>query len=172
MQTTKTKTQRKVYNAYTNIDCVTAEPGRDYRNWIEISEEKLKEREKKLLQHKVDVIQNIMNKILNLRIGREVTFELDKVIINSTISELNTIIGSWQGVNISRAKQISYSRFRDYFVRAKNWWDGRKKQMYGKVFWIAVFDYLRKVFQLCFSRPITISLFFFMDDRIFSPISF
>ena len=58
MQTLSTRKPRKVYNAYSDIDCVTTEAGQDYINWIQISKEKLKEREGKLLQHKVVIIQS------------------------------------------------------------------------------------------------------------------
>ena len=145
MEAKKSKKQRVVHNALVDVDSVTTEPGECYINWIEITKQKLKEREQRLLQHKVNEIEKIMNATLTNNTDNACTLTLNQTIRNQTLSALNALILSWHGINITKVKHNSYSRFRDYFVRAKNWWDGTKKKVYGKVFWIVVFEYLRKV---------------------------
>lgn len=58
---------RIVKNAHVDIENVSIESGSNYCNWIEITKQKLKERENKLLRIKLNLIQKIFNDVKYFR---------------------------------------------------------------------------------------------------------
>eukprot|EP01083_Nonionella_stella_P318720 1166406_1 len=137
---------RKVKNAYIDISKVSEDRGTHYHKWIAIAQQKLKEREYKLLEVRTDII---------MRIVQEQTKSTNKneSIIPSTffelcLFELYTLIDSWQGVKLSKLSSNSgcTDSFKNYFMVAKNWWDQKKKQKYGQLFWCGVFDFIQQYY--------------------------
>ena len=51
--------QRVVKNAHVDIEGVTSESGNNYCNWIQITKQKLKEREAKMINIKMKLIKSI-----------------------------------------------------------------------------------------------------------------
>ena len=76
-----------------------------------------KERESKLLAIKITEIERIINEELHSE------YQVSTTLINGVLSKFHDVIMKWQGVHLDRIKKRPISRFRDYFVIGKNWWD-------------------------------------------------
>lgn len=59
----KERKQRVVKNAHVEIEDVNEVSGYNYCNWIQITKQKLKEREKKLINTKIDIIERIFQQV-------------------------------------------------------------------------------------------------------------
>ena len=68
----------------------------------------------------------------------------------SCLSELYRLIDGWHGVKLSKlsSKSESLSSFKNYFTVAKNWWDQKKKQKYGQLFWCGIFKYIQAFYEV------------------------
>ena len=133
---------RKLKNTIVDIESIDIECGDNYINWIKLTKEKLKERESKLLMIRIYEIESNVNKHLTQEIQKyKISFEFIKSILNGNLFR---IIDSWKGINISRLKK-KLNKFKDYFLKSKNWWDTNKQKIIALSFWIPVFKNIQKV---------------------------
>ena len=131
--------QRTVKNGYIDIDSVTTAPGFKYCNWMKLTKEKLKQREIKLLSIKISEIENIVNKKL-LTSSNPCTYTINKTAIENIIAtSIISVVDGWKGVHVDRIKK-NLTKFRDYFVIGKNWWDIKKQNLIAVHFWINIFE--------------------------------
>eukprot|EP01084_Bolivina_argentea_P010236 19055_1 len=137
----KPRKKRIVKNAYVDVDSVKAQPGIDYCDWIRITRQKLKERERKLFQITIDKIESIVNKEIQKQpqVHHGAIFVFPSQISEQTLAQLFEKINDWQGVQTSRLKS-PMTCYRNYFDVAKNWYIQTKKKIYGDLFWVRVFD--------------------------------
>ena len=145
----------QVSNGYINIDIdnIRDPPGEDFETWIEITKEKLKERESRLMSARISALQNIINEQCaafetahsSLQFGgRSVSAAVadhDRVlhsgVIEECLNKLSLSLQLWHGVNLSKTKK-SLSTFREYFVIGKCWFDQKKKSILAPDFWIKI----------------------------------
>ena len=88
-----------------------------------------------------------IERIVNGELHRE--YCVSSVVINDVLSKFHEVIMQWQGVHLDRIKKRPISRFRDYFVIGKNWWDLTKKKLLGNLFWLEIFRQIQRV-RICF----------------------
>lgn len=156
----KNRKHRTIYNGYINIDNIETSPGNNYIKWIKITKDKLKQREIQLLSIKIAEIQRIVNESIcgSINIQNSVNktayqshynrnYQISNSLIQSIFHEfLFPAIDRWNGVHIDRIKK-TITKFRDYFVIGKNWWDLSKKRLIGSVFWVKIFEDIDQVKQ-------------------------
>ena len=144
--------QRRTINGYIDIDNITQEPGEEYENWIQITKQKLKERECKLMSVRVSTLQNIINQQCklfeeinsnnNIYQQKITVYDYNNIIsrdiINQCLNKLYLSLQLWNGVNLVKTKK-SLSTFRKYFVIGKCWFDQKKKNILAPDFWIKFF---------------------------------
>ena len=136
--------QRAVHNAYIDIDSVTITPGLNFSHWKNLTKQKLMERETKLLNIKMREIERIVTKQLSL-LSNGCIYKINNMVKHMINTSISSAIQKWQGNQINRTNK-KFPRFRDYFVIAKNTWDGRKKQkIIGIHFWITILNHIQKV---------------------------
>lgn len=137
--------RRKINNGLIDVDSVDISAGANYANWIAISKEKLKERETKLIQLRLEQIVNIMNQAISelaIDIPRHGdTFVVDERMIENAKAYLFLIIDKWNGIQTGRTKK-AMEEFRDYFKLSKHWFDQVKKTVFGTIFWLNLFHFL------------------------------
>ena len=90
---------------------------------------------------KIHEIEHIVNKELR----HSIKFKIDTEFTQKLSSELFAIIDKWEGVKIKRTTEGTMIRYRDYFKRAKKWWDQTKRKVFGRTFWINIFKYIIEV---------------------------
>eukprot|EP01083_Nonionella_stella_P076333 207954_1 len=134
----KTRKRRTVKHGYVALDHVTIEPGPNYCDWIQLTRHKLKERERNLLNVKRHQIESIMNLKL-IPYTNRFKFTVPSAITDTTLRLLYEKIDTWQGVEIARLK-VSITLYRDYFDKAKKWWDQVKNSILGDAFWVPIFN--------------------------------
>ena len=134
---TKPRTPRQPKTAIIDIDFANVEPGDNFINWIDLTKQKLKERERKLLTIRISEIESIVNE--------QVYYKISAEFIESVLNvNFFPIIDEWKGINIWRIKK-PLKEFKDYFAKGRNWWDINKQNITGSAFWIPVFEDIRKV---------------------------
>jgi len=141
----------RVSNGYIDIDNIRDPPGEDFENWIEITKQKLRERESKLMSARISALQNIIKEqcaafesahsSLQFR-GRSVELTdpeqvLHSGVIEECLNKLSQSLQFWRGVNLSKTKK-ALSTFREYFVIGKCWFDQKKKSILAPDFWIKI----------------------------------
>ena len=140
----RARKQRTGKNGYIDIDSVTITPGIDFCNWIRLTKEKLKERETKLLMIKISEIESIVNKQLSTS-TRPCIYKINRILMENNINtSIISVIDEWPGVHIDRIKK-NLTKFRDYFVIGKNWWDIKKQKLIANHFWIKIFEDIDQV---------------------------
>ena len=141
----------RVSNGYIDIDNIRDPPGEDFETWIEITKEKLKERESKLMSARISALQNIIKEQCaafesahcSLQFGgRSVRVsDQDRVlhsgVIEECLNKLSLSLQLWHGVNLSKTKK-TLNTFREYFVIGKCWFDQKKKSILAPDFWIKI----------------------------------
>ena len=148
----KNRKHRTINNGHINIDNIDTSPGINYIEWIRIAKDKLKQREIQLLSVKITEIQRIVNETIcpsiNLNLKNQdhsQKYTISNSLIQSIFDEfLFPAIDRWSGVHIDRIKK-QLTKFRDYFVIGKNWWDLSKKRLIGSVFWVKIFEDIDQV---------------------------
>ena len=122
----RTRKQRIVKNGCIEVDNVTVSAGYLYSEWIRLSKEKLLEREGALMKIRIDKIQSIVNKQIEIYIGKISDKKTSSsksnqyFVSDNTLSlvqnSIKTTIDSWNGIDLN--KKISskpYQKFREYF---------------------------------------------------------
>ena len=61
-----------------------------------------------------------------------------------------------------------YSNFYDYFTRSRNWWDNSKKLIYGKEYYLYLFDKLHKHIRGCSNKHYQNKQIFVESSQIYS----
>eukprot|EP01084_Bolivina_argentea_P284215 487023_1 len=141
----------KQHNCIIDIDDVNQEPGEGYENWTKIARKKLNEREDKIMSIRVIVLETIINRkckefetINSIKNNATIhNFKVNDEIVNECLMKLGLCLELWNGVSLTKTKK-SLSTFRQYFIAAKKWFDVKKKQIIGPVFWIKLFDILKQ----------------------------
>ena len=103
--------------------------------------DQIKQREVELTNIKIHEIEWIVNQELRHRIK----FKIDTEFSQRLSSGLFVMIDKWNGVGTMRKTTVKMKHYQDYFKRAKKWWDQSKKKVFGKTFWIHIFEYIIKV---------------------------
>eukprot|EP01084_Bolivina_argentea_P258154 435099_1 len=163
LPTKNSKQKRTVKNALVNIENVTIQPGFNYRNWIALTQIKLKEREIELVKIRLQsVSDSISTSLLQFtsEISQIVQFEPQVHIpINDMEysnykafgnairkTKLNTFKKStWKGYKGKSRDDIN--TFQDYFKRGKSWWDLRKVDIIAKHILIPISDMINQFAQ-------------------------
>eukprot|EP01084_Bolivina_argentea_P260948 440829_1 len=143
----KRRKQRVVKGRYVDIDSVDVASGTNYSNWITITKHKLKERELKLLQIKINTTGTVINQAIsdhNILSLTTTTFKVTEKTTQQTLKHLYNTIDEWNGVNTSRTKS-TLNTFRDYFTVAKKWFDSAKKKQIGKIYWLLVLQQIKQL---------------------------
>eukprot|EP01083_Nonionella_stella_P054735 144474_1 len=120
----------------------------DFENWINITKQRLKEREDKLMHTRITTLQCIINDAcqafenlnsLNGSTQRVTVLHYDQLIHTSLVHEcldkLHLTLSMWNGVNLYKTKQTP-TTFRKYFTIGKAWFDQKKKSILTPDFWI------------------------------------
>ena len=138
---TKLRKPRQLRNAIINIDFVNVESGDNFVNWFNLTKQKLKERERKLLMIRISEIESIVNK-------KQINYKISDEFIESVLNKnFFPSIDKWKGINIWRIKK-PLKKFKDYFAKGRNWWDINKQNIIGSAFWIPVFQDIQKVHKI------------------------
>ena len=127
---TKPRKRRKVKNATIDIDSVNIECSENFVNWIKLTKEKLKQRERKLLMVRIAEIESIISKQLYMTDSSSNSnthsnnnngnYKISCKFIESVLNgNLFPIIDKWKGVNMWRIKK-PLNEFKDYFVKGRN----------------------------------------------------
>ena len=142
----KPKKLRTFNNLLIDIFSINVECGDNFINWIDLTKQKLKERERKLLMIRISEIENIVNN--NNSNNNKYNYKISNKLIESLLNvNLFPIIDKWNGININRIKK-PLNKFQDYFIKGRNWWDINKQNIIGLSFWIPIFQDIQKVFFL------------------------
>ena len=83
--------------------------------------------------------------IVNKELRHSIQFKIDRAFRQNLASALFAIIDKWEGVDSKRTTEGTMNHYRDYFKRAKKWWDQTKKKIFGKMFWINIFEHIIEV---------------------------
>eukprot|EP01084_Bolivina_argentea_P159171 277235_1 len=128
---------RTIKNAYIDISNVTEEPGDGYVAWIAITKQKLKQRELKLIEIRKNRIEDIVGTILNKNDNENI---IPSQFIEYVLDKLYNLIDTWNGVRISSKRLKIRKSFKTYFGAGKNWWDQKKRIVFGPIFWCRIFN--------------------------------
>eukprot|EP01083_Nonionella_stella_P006195 18004_1 len=143
---------RRVKNSYVDLDSVTSEPGTNYCDWIQITKQKLKEREEKQTRIAIQKIESIVNAEIKIKKERNAThhhkmaFVIPQTITKNTFKQLFAKIDAWDGVKTARLK-APITRYRKYFGVAKNWYIQMKRKIFGDLFWVHVLVSIQNLVQ-------------------------
>eukprot|EP01084_Bolivina_argentea_P297125 511813_1 len=145
--------QRIVNNGYINVDEVTALPGDNYSEWIQISKIKLISRENALMNIRIERIESITNeKMKSFHNSQHITdtnerikYRISQHILDICFDKISNRVNSWRGVHLNkRISSVPYKTFREYFTVAKNWWDQTKTNVLGSFLWAPVLNNIQK----------------------------
>ena len=102
-----------------------------------------KERETKLTEIKMNRIQHLVDyRLAERQINRR--FIVPPHLRHDINLNLSRRIDEWRGVSLQRIKTLP-TKFREYFVTGKNWWDSVKRKYIGSTLWIRVFECIERV---------------------------
>eukprot|EP01084_Bolivina_argentea_P136640 240646_1 len=138
--------QRIVNNAYVDIDSVTIAPGHNFSNWVDLTKYKLKERDNKLLEIKINKITSIVNDRLTSYDKQIPLFQPSQNTINYIFQQLRESVDKWNGVIINRVKK-DLNTFRKYFVIGRRCWNLQKSKLLGDVFWLPIVNDIKQHIQ-------------------------
>ena len=79
-------------------------------------------------------------------IAHEITreFVVPPHMVTNIMAVLSQRIDEWKGVCLHRIR-TQPTKFREYFVTGKNWWDSVKRKYIGSTLWIRVFECIERV---------------------------
>eukprot|EP01084_Bolivina_argentea_P251353 421554_1 len=163
----KPKRKRTVKNALVNIEDVSIQPGPHYINWIDICQEKLKEREMKILNQRLQITDKSINSsIRQFIIENTKTFQkhnnvhiyVDRMmkenyqaynsvkdknnnkfstIVNNYNQAVTDQLSDWKGYRPQKLKS-KIKTFKEYFKACRSWWDLRKIEIMAKEFLVPI----------------------------------
>ena len=90
-------------------------------------------------------------------IAHEITreFVVPPHMVTNIMAVLSQRIDEWKGVCLHRIR-TQPTKFREYFVTGKNWWDSAKRKYIGSTLWIRIFEYIERVKS---NHPLSLSLY-------------
>ena len=98
-----------------------------------------------MTQIKIDRIHCIVRHRLSAHnIDDAVPFVVPSPLVADIIRALSRRIDEWKGVCLHRIK-TQPTKFREYFVTGKNWWDSIKRKLIGSTLWVRVFECIERV---------------------------
>eukprot|EP01084_Bolivina_argentea_P252985 424828_1 len=131
-------------NTSVNTNNENTQPGQNYCNWLQLSRQKLKERDDKLLEIKITKIELIVNEQFQHKyVDNDTIFLVTQDVIDNALNKLYNLIDNWKGLSVARITN-SFKKYTDYFKAAKGSYDQRKKQIFGRIFWLPIFKNIQK----------------------------
>ena len=77
-------------------------------------------------------------------------------------------IDEWKGVCLQRIRRPP-SKFREYFVTGKNWWDSIKRELMGMALWIRIFRCIDRVNPFSFSLALSVRPLCALTLSVYNP---